>query len=1097
VVTGAPWLFIAIAIAGAEPERADPSTPEDSERPALPRAAQKGVSEPQERLEGLTIEGIEVITAPREKKEELIAVSGLALGRPYDIGEVRRAVELLYQSDRFDNVYVSAARVANGVYLELRLPPRPRVRDVNITGNDELSTSEIQDAFELRSGSELDLRSLGRKRERIAAALRKLGHRSPAIGIATERIDLDGNYDVTLRVDEGPKTRLRSILIQGTPRRPLPWIKSQINLKPGDVVNLRQVDAALARLGSDYRRHGYLEAHIKDPEVRETSERVRGLPDGDPLADLILFVDAGPKVHVSFVGHEVVPIRELKDAASILAESGLGVGPSAVAEVKERILARYERRGHWQAEVEPRIRTSDEGDKKEITFFIKEGPSSYVTSIRFVGAKVFTEDALRDQVQDVVESTLAGEVGRPGADPQIVDEIVGDASEERRGRPSPDTSSPNVTEFYVPRAYSAARDAIADLYRGEGYQDVEVKQPVPKVREGTNLVDVTFEIKEGVRWMIGAVSFAGNDATASDKLLELSGLDPGRPGGEALSFYKVDEASRAISSWYRDEGHLYARVSEDLRQVPVRGSLESPETVHTSSAGTPNLRVVCKRAEEANKTTCEIELVFRIAEGPEVRTRSLVVHGVQGTNESLVRGEMALEEGSVLRESDMTATRANLLRIGVFERVSVHPNDEQQEAAVKDVVVEVRERKPEFVEVGAGLSTEEGGRVFATYSHGNVFGTALRFVMNGKINYQPFLFLYPQLSQQQIEDFYSRFSALGRIQYQVSAGLAYPQIFGLPRGLGAGLDLANYHNYSPAFAQNTASAALNVNYKGFRPRILDHQRPLTLIFTTKLEYSLLDCNTALLSLTPESSPLSNVCSTGSRVARGTSFYGIVGPSLRWDFTDDPLNPHAGVLFEGATYYGKAIATDSPDYVQAEGKVSVFLPVTFRAGFATSLRLSRVFRAPGGTGDIPINHRYFGGGGSTIRGYPEQGLFPQDQPIQDLPATASAQQTISPGGLVLFVLKNELRFPIYGVFGGALFYDVGDLYTNWHNVELDLSKLRMGAGFGFRIETPVGPLTLDFARSINQRKGPDGQPLKEETCSYLPLGLCASLSVRSF
>ena len=58
----------------------------------------------------------------------------------------------------------------------------------------------------------------------------------------------------------------------------------------------------------------------------------------------------------------------------------------------------------------------------------------------------------------------------------------------------------------------------------------------------------------------------------------------------------------------------------------------------------------------------------------------------------------------------------------------------------------------------------------------------------------------------------------------------------------------------------------------------------------------------------------------------------------------------------------------------------------------------------------------------------------------------------------------------------------------------------GAGFGIRLETPVGPLTLDFARAMPwaiKYNADHVTPQPGETCSYLPLGLCASLSVRSY
>jgi outer membrane protein assembly factor BamA len=542
----------------------------------------------------------------------------------------------------------------------------------------------------------------------------------------------------------------------------------------------------------------------------------------------------------------------------------------------------------------------------------------------------------------------------------------------------------------------------------------------------------------------------------------------------------------------------------------------SSEFVHSSTTGPLQLTGVCAAAQRAKKDRCDVEVVFRIAEGPKVHTRSLVVSGVEGTSERLVRGEMTLEEGSILRESDMNTTRANLLRIGVFERVAVHPNEEQQEAAAKDVLVEVRERKAQSIEVGVGVSSEEGGRVFANYTHGNLFGTALRFQANGKVNYNPFVFLYPAGWQDSITNFYNQFTPLQHIQGFAAIGFAYPQFFGLPRGLGAGLDLSYNHQYSPAYAQNTFTAVLNQNYRGFRPTLFDRPRPITFLLKETIEHSVLKCNEALAEtidpMTGKPPVILGLCSKdavgGVGGQPGAVTYGIAGPNVRIDLTDDPLNPHAGVLLEGGAEFGKGLEVSTPDFVRLEAKGSVFLPLPFRTGFATSLSLRRIIRAstplcnsmtPQGLVtapcELPINKHYFAGGGSTIRGYPEQALFPVDSPPP--PVSAENPIVISNGGLILFVLKNEFRFPIAGALGGALFYDIGDLYNTWANIDLNPANMRQGAGVGIRFETPVGPLSLDFAVPLTTPKDQFGNPFPGEKCSFLPLNACPSFSVRSF
>jgi outer membrane protein assembly factor BamA len=1063
-------------------------------------AAQLPPSIIQERLSGLPIEKIEVTAPEGEDTVALIQLTGLAVGRPYSTEDVRRAVKLLYQLDRFENVYISAARISNNVTLEIVLPPRPRIRELRVESAEELegprrkfkvsgmgrlmrlpdtkrtelvlSETEIQEAIAIKPGAELDLRELPSKREALQAQYRWLGYRSPAIGIAVERVDNTGGHNMLVRIDPGPRTRLSRARFEGELSRPEWAVASFLGLERGEYLDLRRLEQAIEDLAADYRRRGYYDVAIGEPRVIEHEEEAI---DGDPSAELTLSIRSGPHVTVRFLGHSEVSIRELLDAASVMSATEIGAGPAAIAEIKERVLARYERRGFWQAKVDARVRTSPDGKEREIVFAIEEGMGSYIASVGFEGTNGanIEESQLRAKMYEVIEETLADVTGDPGADPETIGATLGDfslAPEKNRDSSQPDMTSPDLEHVYVPRAYRSAVDALADMYRSEGYQTVVVKPPRVNVRPDGGLVDLVIEVEPGIRWQLGALSFSGNEAMPSSSLLELSKMDPTKQGGEPLSFYNVEETSRAIIAHYRNEGYLYARISEDLREVLPRGSRGVAELVSTSTTGPLDVRRICRDAETRGGKTCDVELVFRVVEGPQVRTRNVIIRGVETTRESLVRGELAVREGEVLRESDMLSTRANLLRVGVFERVAVHPIDEKTEAAEKDVVLEVRERKHSSFELGAGASTAEGVRAFATYAHQNLFGTALRLQVNGKVNVQPFLILYPEDVRDEIEQFYESFTAPQRIERELAAGVAYPQIFGLPRGFGMGLDVNYERNNEPSYAIDGLTLAISGTYTGFRPELLNKQRPVTLRLRSNFDLANLTCNNLSADQT--------ACAD-QEMRRGRSVYLLGGPMVRFDLRDDALDPHAGAYFELAASYAKGLSSDSPDFVDLEGTASFYLPLAKRVGLAFSFFSARIFNLESALA-IPVNRRKFAGGSSTIRGYPERSLFSQDAPPSD-PNTV-----ISSGGLFVFSLKNELRFPISGLLSGAVFYDIGDLYEDASKAEIDFQTTRQGIGAGLRFATPVGPLTVDFA-----------VPLVVRDSSSERAGVNLHFSVRSF
>ena len=76
-----------------------------------------------------------------------------------------------------------------------------------------------------------------------------------------------------------------------------------------------------------------------------------------------------------------------------------------------------------------------------------------------------------------------------------------------------------------------------------------------------------------------------------------------------------------------------------------------------------------------------------------------------------------------------------------------------------------------------------------------------------------------------------------------------------------------------------------------------------------------------------------------------------------------------------------------------------------------------------------------------------------------------------GGNQLFILNSELRFPlpIMKNLGAVLFYDGGNVYDRI-SVSRFVQDYSNTVGFGFRYNTPVGPVRFDIGRNLNPVTG---------------------------
>lgn len=159
----------------------------------------------------------------------------------------------------------------------------------------------------------------------------------------------------------------------------------------------------------------------------------------------------------------------------------------------------------------------------------------------------------------------------------------------------------------------------------------------------------------------------------------------------------------------------------------------------------------------------------------------------------------------------------------------------------------------------------------------------------------------------------------------------------------------------------------------------------------------------------------------------------------YDSRDNIYDPHAGkrnsYTFEwaglGGDFRFEKVTVDYRYYLKAGGQN--VLAFNFGAGYAW--------------GNMPLSQRFSMGGADTLRGY-------EDDQFR---------------GNSMLRATMEYRVPIVKKVQGVLFVDSGYAWDKRDETMFDLGLIKVGYGLGVRINSPLGPIKLDYGIGENQNK----------------------------
>jgi outer membrane protein insertion porin family len=403
------------------------------------------------------------------------------------------------------------------------------------------------------------------------------------------------------------------------------------------------------------------------------------------------------------------------------------------------------------------------------------------------------------------------------------------------------------------------------------------------------------------------------------------------------------------------------------------------------------------------------DIAFDVEPGDRKTVGEVAIEGNRVTKNRTIAKALTFGRGDVVSNAALLKSQQQLYRTGLFSsvRLSCEPMGGDDPAA-QTVTVKVEEAPPFSLALGAGYDSSDGPRASFLLGYSNLGGRNIGIAVQG------------------------RFSPKDNLEVLT---VRRRRIFG--NTIDSLASLLNEKTVHDSFTESQQSLSI---------RLEQRPKPRWIRF---LRYSIQSVD--ITDITDVQAAVDEIFENKLSNQRLAS----LGVGLVRDTRDDAFVPTRGG-------YG---SVEGNVFAQPLGSQSSFFKtfirgswtVTLKGGsrFASFLRIGAEYPF-GDTQLVPLSERFFAGGSNTLRG------FATDE------VGGLTIDGFKAGGEALFILNEEWHYPIWRSLWGELFIDAGNVYPTLS--DFNPTDLRSSAGTGLRLDTPIGPLRIEYGWKLDRREG---------------------------
>ncbi|MBN2289559.1 MAG: outer membrane protein assembly factor BamA [Candidatus Glassbacteria bacterium] len=643
-----------------------------------------------------------------------------------------------------------------------------------------------------------------------------------------------------------------------------------------------------------------------------------------------------------------------------------------------------------------------------------------------------------------------------------------------------------VGGLYSHSKVQEAENKVGELYRQEGYYNtkVEVDTLYPKI---PGRIEISFKVDEGSKIKITRVEFEGNEHFTDKKLRgavstkQRSFLKFWRRGGYDDEKFQKDLTEK-LPDFYRKNGfvafqvlghkmefkeksrHVTLIITVDegrryyLGSIGVTGNAHFPDELILSQFTLRDSAVFNEeKLEESMQKVRElygdegyiylqaqpmreyqdslININLMIREGEPATVRKIIIKGNESTFEKVIRRRIGIYPGDLFRQPLVKMSYQSLVNSGFFEQdIGIEPKPVSEGGEV-DLVFRVKEKHTGSANFGAGFGGGWGVTGFLDLTQSNLFG-------RGKS---------VQLRME-----------LGTRMTNIDLSYTDPYFLDTPVSLDVGVFNMRRRLRNDPFQDR---------YKGFYSRF---GFPIP-----NVEYARFYVGYSLQSIDISGDSTLVYLYTGANINDYPQTSSKVSFTIARDTRLNLQHPQSGTRHSVTSEFSGGPFGGNIGYQKYEFDSAWHVP-TLSSSFVLGLKCRGGLIKPFGGSRSPLvdpREKYIMGGTGYgrdtdihLRGY------------EDRSVGVDGRYYYRGSTFFMLTAEEEIKFAdqVYGV----VFLEAGNVWNEL--VDVNLSKLRRSAGFGVRLETPMGPIGLELGYGFDQTDA-YGRPTKGKWVPHFRFG----------